>query len=114
MKSRLLIPLFIAWASLTTALNAQQTTAVDSALPVSESTSIHYYQSQSQPLTYAQQRARFEAEQRIYRIEWNNWIGYSPSRPTVNSSYMSGIAPRYYVPSRGVVYHPGQARHWYW
>ena len=114
MKYRFLIALLVSWAGMATIVQAQQALSPDSNLQVSDSTSIQYYQAQSQPLTYAQQRARFEAEQRLYRIEWNNWIGYSPSRPAVNSSYMSSIAPRYFVPSRGVVYHTGQSRLWYW
>lgn len=114
MKSRFIAALLVVWACATTAATGQQPDAQVGSLPISEVPSVHYYQMQSQPLTYAQQRARFESEQRLYRIEWNNWIGYSPSRPTLNASYMSGIAPRYYIPSRGILVHTGMGRSWYW
>lgn len=75
---------------------------------------MNYSHSLHKPLTVSQQRARFEAEQRLYRAEWNNWIGYSPLRPSLNSSYMSNIAPRYFVPSRGILIRTGQPLWWYW
>lgn len=114
MKTRFAAALLLAWAMMTSVSVGQQPDQVAGQLPISESPSIQYYQYQVQPLTVAQQRARFEAEQRLYRMEWNNWAGYSPLRPTLNASYMSGIAPRYFVPSRGVLIHTGQARSWYW
>lgn len=61
-----------------------------------------------------QQRAMFAAEQRMLRIEYNNWIGHSPLRPNMNSSYMSNGLQRYYIPSRGVIVSAGNARSWYW
>lgn len=112
MNSRIAVALLIAWAVLVTDSSAQQPVPMTGQLPISESPSVQYYQ--VQPLTVAQQRARFEAEQRLYRMEWNNWTGYSPLRPTLNASYMSGIAPRYFVPSRGILIHTGQHRSWYW
>lgn len=66
------------------------------------------------PLTFPQQVARYQAEQRMLRMQWNQWIGYSPLRPNMNSSYMSNGLNRYYIPSRGIIvtgnYHNG----WYW
>jgi len=114
MKTRFVATVLLAWAMTISVGRAQQPDLLPGQLPVSESPSIQYYQYQTQPLTVAQQRARFEAEQRLYRMEWNNWAGYSPLRPTLNASYMSAIAPRYFVPSRGVLVHTGQARSWYW
>ena len=67
-----------------------------------------------QELTIVQQRAKFAADQRMLRTEWNNWIGYSPLRPNLNSSYMSNGTQRYYIPSRGVIVSAGNARAWYW
>lgn len=61
-----------------------------------------------------QQRAMFAAEQRMLRIEYNNWIGYSPLRPNMNASYMSNGSQRYYMPSRGAIVSAGNARSWYW
>lgn len=61
-----------------------------------------------------QQRAMFAAEQRILRIEYNNWIGHSPLRPNMNASYMSNGMQRYYIPSRGAIVSAGNARSWYW
>jgi hypothetical protein len=66
------------------------------------------------PLTIPQQRAKFEADQRMLRMEWNNWIGYSPSRPNMNASYMSNGLQQYYIPSRGVIVSTGHSRSWYW
>ncbi len=60
------------------------------------------------------QRVQFEAQQRVLREQWYQWIGYSPSRPTVNSSYMSSGTPHYYVPRQGRVVNSGPARALYW
>ncbi|MEZ6135493.1 MAG: hypothetical protein R3C53_11345 [Pirellulaceae bacterium] len=65
-------------------------------------------------LSIAQQRAIFAANQRVLRMEFNNWIGYSPLRPNVNASYMSSGYPRYYIPSRGVFVSATGGRAWYW
>jgi hypothetical protein len=71
--------------------------------------------SQQEPsLTVAQQRARFAADQRLLRSEWNQWVGYEPLRPTVNASYMSNGVQRFYIPSRGVIVSSGMSRAWYW
>ncbi len=66
------------------------------------------------PLTFAQQKARFQEEQRMLRMEWNKWIGYSPSRPNMNASYMSNGLQRYYIPSRGVIVTGYNHSGWYW
>jgi hypothetical protein len=54
-------------------------------LPLTTSTSAAMYF--PQPLTYPQQMARYEAEQRTMRMERNRWIGFDPARPITNSSY---------------------------
>ena len=89
-----------------------QETAKDSKLPLATNARASDYL--PKPLTIAQQRAKFQADQIILRAEWYNWIGYSPLRPNVNGSYMSNGTPRYYIPSRGVIVSAGQARSWYW
>ena len=60
------------------------------------------------------QRVQFEARQRVLREEWNQWIGYSPARPTVNASNLSYGLPNYYNPARAQIVHTGTARTWYW
>lgn len=60
------------------------------ALPMTTSTSAALYF--PKPLTYPQQIARYEAEQRAMRMEYNRWIGFDPARPATNSSWMySGL-----------------------
>lgn len=54
-------------------------------LPLTTSTSAEMYF--PKPLTYPQQMARYEAEQRTMRMERNRWIGFEPARPVTNSSY---------------------------
>ncbi|GIX00736.1 MAG: hypothetical protein KatS3mg111_4068 [Pirellulaceae bacterium] len=69
---------------------------------------------ESKPLTFAQQMARMQAEQRALRMEWYRWIGHSPLRPTINATHLSTTTPTYYIPSRGVmIKYPGGAM-WYW
>ena len=60
------------------------------------------------------QRVQFEAQQRVLREQWYQWIGYSPSRPTVNGSYMSTSTQYYYIPSNGRIVSSGPARALYW
>lgn len=79
-------------------------------LPLSSNPSAYV----SKPLTFAQQTARYEAEQRVLRIQWNKWIAHDPLRPTMNASYMSNGVNRYYLPSRGVITSVGSSRMWYW
>lgn len=89
---------------------AAQEPATEKPLPLSNSPSV----AQSKPLTFAQQNARFAAEQRMLRMEWNNWIGYSPLRPNMNASYMSNGFQRYYIPARASIVSGGTTRSWYW
>lgn len=80
-------------------------------IPLTNSPSSEYM---GQPLTYAQQIARFESDQRVLRLQWNQWIGYDPLRPTMNASYMSNGRQKYYIPSRSVIVSVGNSRAWYW
>ena len=89
---------------------AQEADTEQSTLPLSNSASMSY----APPLTFAQQTARFHAEQRAIRMEWNNWIGYSPSRPNMNANYMSNGVHRFYIPSRAVIISMGHTNGWYW
>jgi hypothetical protein len=57
------------------------------AMPLSNSPSQNDYALQK-PLSFAQQQARFSAEQAALRIEWNKWQGFIPARPNTNSSFM--------------------------
>jgi len=75
--------------SVTSQTQAQQPDNGD-ALPMTTSTSAAQYF--PKPLTYPQQLARHEAEQRTMRMEHNRWIGFDPARPATNASYMySGL-----------------------
>ena len=85
---------------------------VDRPLPLGSSSSSSEFRPPE--LTLVQQRAKFAADQRMLRTEWNNWIGYSPLRPHMNASYMSNGSPRYYIPSRGIIVSAGNAGTWYW
>jgi hypothetical protein len=84
----------------------------DSSIPLSNISSTSYQA--EPPLTYAQQTARFESDQRIMRMQFNKWIGYEPLRPAMNSSYMSNGLKRYYIPARGWIVTPGNVSTWYW
>lgn len=83
----------------------------DNALPLSDSSSLA---NQPRPLTYPQQVARFAAQQRVARIEFNRSIGYTPLRPTVNESVFAYSRSNYYMPATGGVYSPGYYAGWYW
>ncbi|MCR9293167.1 MAG: hypothetical protein NXI32_10640 [bacterium] len=98
--------------ALTAAPLSGQEPLPDPDIPLSNSPSTSY--ASPPPLTYAQQTARFESEQRILRMQWNKWIGYEPLRPTMNASYMSNGVQRYYIPARGVIVSPAYANAWYW
>ncbi|MFN3189853.1 MAG: hypothetical protein ACE361_04965 [Aureliella sp.] len=108
----------LALALLLVLSNSMVTTAQENApaettppLPLSNSPSTNYV---SKPLTFAQQTARFEAEQRILRLQWNKWIGHDPLRPTMNASYMSNGVHRFYIPQRAAIVSPSAMRSWYW
>ena len=90
-------------------VNAQEPATED--IPLSNSPSVSYA---PQPLTYAQQNARFAADQRMFRIQWNKWIGHDPLRPTMNASYMANGLQRFYIPSRSVIVSSSHTRAWYW
>lgn len=107
-----LILALISFAMLPTAVRAQEASEDLPPMPLSNSPSAAYASYNS--LSYAQQRARFADEQRAMRMEWNNWIGYSPLRPNMNASYMSNGLQRYYIPRRGVIVSAGPSSQWYW
>jgi hypothetical protein len=68
------------------------------ALPLSTSVSVGGYDAVvSQPLTMAQQRARFDADQRMLRMQWNKWIGYEPLRPSQPNVMMNNEMNPYYL-----------------
>lgn len=86
-------------------------------LPLSSRSAAEYarYDSQRQETReLIRQRVQFEAQQRVLREQWYQWIGYSPSRPTVNASYMSTSTQYYYIPTRGRIVSSGPARALYW
>ncbi|MCA9193345.1 MAG: hypothetical protein KDB03_16350 [Planctomycetales bacterium] len=65
------------------------------------------------PLTYSQQIARMQHEQRLARMEFDNWIGFSPARPTMGTMFWSYGTPSYYLPSRNVIVR-ARGNPWYW
>lgn len=73
-----------------------------SPIPLSTTLSLGGYDATvSQPLTIAQQRARFDADQRMLRMQWNRWIGYEPLRPSSPNVLMQNeINPYYLQPAR--------------
>ncbi len=81
-------------------------------IPLSSSPSVSYMP--AVPMTIPQQRALFAAEQRMLRLEWNRWIGYSPLRPHMNASYMSNGVRTYFIPGRSVIVSAGRTPAWYW
>lgn len=83
-------------------------------LPLAGAASRSSYESAAVPLTISQQRAVYEANQRMYRTEWYNWAGHSPLRPHMNASYMSGGFQHYYHQPYPAVHRIGFARGWYW
>lgn len=78
-------------------------------LPLTNSDSF----SRPKELTYQQQMARYVAAQRLYRIEFNKAIGYSPLRPSMGGDYMHYSPRRYYIPARQTVVGPGMGGGWY-
>ncbi len=93
-------------------VDAQEPSEAPAKLPLNSPG--YSYATPAPVMTIPQMRARFAAEQRMLRMEWNEWIGYSPLRPNMNASYMSNGLQRYYIPSRGVIVSTGSARSWYW
>lgn len=88
---------------------AQDNAPESNSLPMTDSSSVVAVK----PLSLAQQRARYAADQRMIRIEFNNAIGYSPLRPTVSAGYMSYAPNRYFIHSRQAIVTPGSYS-WYW
>ena len=85
--------------------------------PISPSDKMALSNSSSVPqqaLTFPQQVARFEAQQRVMRMQWNASIGYSPLRPNMNASWMSNGVQTYYIPGRSVFVSSSPTRAWYW
>jgi hypothetical protein len=85
--------------------------ATSQPLPMTKSPSASNY---PKPLTFSQQQARYEAEQRTLRLEWYRWMGYTPSRPSLNASYQSYQPTFYYNGHRGILINANNPRHWYW
>ncbi len=71
-------------------------------LPLSATTSLGSYDATiSKPLTIAQQRARYEADQRMLRMQWNKWIGYEPARPALPYALTNNeMNPYFFQPVR--------------
>ena len=88
-QTLLFLLILTGYLSVNAQAQAQQPDSGDS-LPMSTSNSAAQYF--PKPLTYPQQLARYEAEQRTMRMEHNRWIGFDPARPATNASYMySGL-----------------------
>ncbi|MCC6511685.1 MAG: hypothetical protein IT423_21475 [Pirellulaceae bacterium] len=67
-------------------------------LPLTTTASLGGYDATvPQPLTIAQQRARFDADQRMLRMQWNKWIGYEPLRPALPNAMMNNEMNPYYL-----------------
>jgi hypothetical protein len=82
-------------------------------LPLSNTPSAKYFQ--PEPLSFAQQTARYEAIQRTQRLEWYKWIAHSPLRPATNADlFMGDNARRYYLPYQGIIVGNHLTSTWYW
>lgn len=76
-------------------------TLVPPPLPLSSPASLGSYEAVSPPMTVAQQRARFDADQRMMRMQWNKWLGYEPLRPSQPNVMMNNeMNPNYMQPVR--------------
>ncbi len=72
--------------------------SASTSLPLTTSSSWDSYNGTvPQPLTIAQQRARYQADQRMMRMEWNKWIGYEPLRPSMPNAMMSNELNHHYM-----------------
>lgn len=96
-------------AAVSTGLQASEPTSPSDKMSLSSSSSVG-----QQALTFPQQVARYEAQQRVMRMQWNANIGYSPLRPNMNASWMSNGVQVFYIPSRSVFVSTNSARAWYW
>ena len=73
-------------------------TVVPPPLPLSSTSSLSGYEGTvQQPLTIAQQRARYDADQRMLRMQWNKWIGYEPLRPSQPNALTNNEMNPYYM-----------------
>lgn len=88
--------LLAAWASTSIADEPTQP------LPLAGSPSVGNYEpTVIKPMTIAQQRARYDADQRMARMQWNKWIGYEPSRPSLpNALTNNEMNPYFFQPVR--------------
>lgn len=84
LRQNMLILLVVA-ALMSVSFQARAQEPEKDVLPLTTSTSAAMYF--PKPLTYPQQMARYEAEQRTMRMERNRWIGFDPARPITNASY---------------------------
>jgi hypothetical protein len=67
-------------------------------LPLSTSKSFSETPAAAEPaLSIAQQRARYAADMRQWRMETNRWIGYEPLRPMQPARLYSNELNHYYV-----------------
>lgn len=67
-------------------------------LPLSSPGSLGSYEVVApQPFTMAQQRARYDADQRMLRMQWNKWIGYEPLRPSMPNPLTNNEMNPYYM-----------------
>lgn len=105
---------FICWQQPATAQEVVNPSPPAKPLPLSSPATSAYNSLSVQPLNIVQQRAMFEAEQRMLRTEWNKWIGHSPARPNLNASYMSNGRQLYFLPQRQQFVNAGATRSWYW
>lgn len=93
------VPCLLALACLASPIRGDDTTKP---LPLSTTASVGSYEATiEKPLTIAQQRARFDADQRMMRMQWNKWIGYEPLRPSMpNALTNNEMNPHYLQPVR--------------
>ena len=100
---------FMLCAAICSGVSAQEPGSPSDKMALSNSSSVT-----AKPLTFPQQVARYEAQQRVMRMQWNASIGYSPLRPNMNASWMSNGVQVFYIPSRSVFVSTNSARAWYW
>jgi hypothetical protein len=111
-----LLAFAVLWSALQPKLAEAQEPRASTAgnpLPLTSPSAMGYNQT-AHAWSIIHERARIEAEGRLYRSEFNNMIGHLPARPNMNASYMSTGRPIYYIPARGQFVNAGQTRSWYW
>ncbi|MGN6135492.1 MAG: hypothetical protein ACTHOU_13480 [Aureliella sp.] len=73
-------------------------TVVPPPLPLTSPSPLAGYEAVApRPLSIAQQRARYEADQRMLRMQWNKWIGYEPLRPSQPNALTNNEMNPYYM-----------------